>query len=157
MSPSPIWISPERTRSPSTHLCPVMHPINLHSFLAFLSYFGTGLGVLIVSVVLVTLVTPHKDFVLLRQGNVAAATALAGNLIGVALPLHSAITHSVSLVDALIWGLVACGIQVVAYLLANLVAGRISRQITDNMTAAGLFSAGVSIAVGLINAAAITP
>ncbi|AVQ07782.1 TPA: DUF350 domain-containing protein [Xanthomonas vasicola pv. zeae] len=134
-----------------------MNPINLHSFLAFLSYFGTGLGVLIVSVVLVTLVTPHKDFTLLRQGNVAAATALAGNLIGVALPLHSAITHSVSLIDALIWGLVACGIQVVAYLLANLVAGRISRQITDNITAAGIFSAGVSIAVGLINAAAITP
>ncbi|MCF5939304.1 DUF350 domain-containing protein, partial [Xanthomonas perforans] len=45
----------------------------------------------------------------------------------------------------------------VAYLLANLVAGRISRQITDNITAAGIFSAGVSIAVGLINAAAITP
>ncbi|WP_407549419.1 DUF350 domain-containing protein [Xanthomonas euvesicatoria] len=134
-----------------------MNPINLQSFLAFLSYFGTGLGVLIVSVVLVTLVTPHKDFTLLRQGNVAAATALAGNLIGVALPLHSAITHSVSLIDALIWGLVACGIQVVAYLLANLVAGRISRQVTDNITAAGIFSAGVSIAVGLINAAAITP
>ncbi|NIK01102.1 DUF350 domain-containing protein [Xanthomonas cannabis] len=134
-----------------------MNPINLQSFLAFLSYFGTGLGVLIVSVVLVTLVTPHKDFTLLRQGNVAAATSLAGNLIGVALPLHSAITHSLSLVDALIWGLVACGIQVVAYLLANLVAGRISRQITDNVTAAGIFSAGVSIAVGLINAAAITP
>ncbi|MCC4634046.1 DUF350 domain-containing protein [Xanthomonas nasturtii] len=134
-----------------------MNPINLQSFLAFLSYFGTGLGVLIVAVVLVTLVTPHKDFTLLRQGNVAAATALAGNLIGVALPLHSAITHSVSLIDALIWGVVACGIQVVAYLLANLVAGRISRQITDNVAAAGIFSAGVSIAVGLINAAAITP
>lgn len=134
-----------------------MNPINLQSFLAFLSYFGTGLGVLIVAVVLVTLVTPHKDFTLLRQGNVAAATALAGNLIGVALPLHSAITHSVSLVDALIWGVVACGIQVVAYLLANLVAGRISRQITYNVAAAGIFSAGVSIAVGLINAAAITP
>ncbi|MCW1978434.1 DUF350 domain-containing protein [Xanthomonas campestris] len=134
-----------------------MNPINLQSFLAFLSYFGTGLGVLIVAVVLVTLVTPHKDFTLLRQGNVAAATALAGNLIGVALPLHSAITHSVSLVDALIWGVVACGIQVVAYLLANLVAGRISLQITDNVAAAGIFSAGVSIAVGLINAAAITP
>ncbi|WDL16672.1 DUF350 domain-containing protein [Xanthomonas campestris] len=134
-----------------------MNPINLQSFLAFLSYFGTSLGVLIVAVVVVTLVTPHKDFTLLRQGNVAAATALAGNLIGVALPLHSAITHSVSLVDALIWGVVACGIQVVAYLLANLVAGRISRQITDNVAAAGIFSAGVSIAVGLINAAAITP
>ncbi|HEY0332706.1 MAG TPA: DUF350 domain-containing protein [Stenotrophomonas sp.] len=134
-----------------------MTPIDLQSLLAFLSYFGVGLGVLIASTVIVALITPHRDITLLRQGNAAAATALAGNLIGLALPLHSAISHSVSLVDALIWGVVAAAAQVVAYLLASVVAGRISRQITDNVVAAGIFSAGVSIAVGLINAAAITP
>lgn len=134
-----------------------MTPITLHSFLAFLAYFGTGLGVLVVATIIVALITPHRDITLLRQGNVAAATALAGNLIGLALPLHSAISHSVSLIDALIWGAVAAGAQVVAYLLASLVAGRISRQITDNVVSAGVFSAGVSIAVGLVNAAAITP
>ncbi|WP_022973279.1 DUF350 domain-containing protein, partial [Xanthomonas maliensis] len=116
-----------------------------------------GLGVLVIATVVVTLVTPHRDFTLLRQGNAAAATALAGNLIGIALPLHSAISHSVSLLDALIWGGVAVVVQVVAHLLANLVAGRISRQITDNVISAGIFSAGVSVSVGLINAAAITP
>jgi len=134
-----------------------MNPITLQSFLAFLSYFGVGVAVLVVAVVIVALITPHRDFTLLRQGNAAAATALAGNLVGIALPLHSAISHSVSLIDALIWGAVAAAIQVLAYLLANLVAGRISRQITDNVAAAGIFSAGVSIAVGLVNAAAITP
>ena len=134
-----------------------MNPISLESFLAFLSYFGLGLGVLAVAVLIVAVITPHRDFTLLRQGNAAAATALAGNLIGIALPLHSAISHSVSLVDALIWGAVAAVVQVVAYLLASLVAGQLSRQITGNVTAAGIFSAGVSIAVGLVNAAAITP
>lgn len=134
-----------------------MNPITLQSFLAFLSYFGVGVAVLVVAVVIVALITPHRDFTLLRQGNAASAAALAGNLVGIALPLHSAISHSVSLFDALIWGAVAAAIQVLAYLLANLVAGRISRQITDNVAAAGIFSAGVSIAVGLVNAAAITP
>ncbi|MBN6149552.1 DUF350 domain-containing protein [Xanthomonas sp. AmX2] len=134
-----------------------MHAITLQSFIAFLSYVGVGLGVLIAAVVVVALITPHRDFTLIRNGNAAAATAMSGTLIGIALPLHAAISYSVSLLDALIWGAVAAAIQVVAYLLARLVTGRISHQITDNVAAAGIFSAGVSIAVGLINAAAITP
>ena len=44
-----------------------------------------------------------------------------------------------------------------AYLIARAVSGRISSQITENVSAAGVFSTGVSIAVGLVNAAAMTP
>lgn len=131
--------------------------ISASSFLAFLAYFGLGLAVLIAAITIVTLITPHRDITLIRQGNVAAATAFAGSLIGVALPLHAAISHSVSLVDALIWGIVAAAIQVVAYLIARAVSGRISSQITEGVSAAGVFSAGVAIAVGLVNAAAMTP
>jgi putative membrane protein len=131
--------------------------ISASSFLAFLAYFGIGLAVLVAAITIVTLVTPHRDITLIRQGNVAAATAFAGSLIGVALPLHAAISHSVSLVDALIWGMVAAAIQVVAYLIARAVSGRISNHITEGVSAAGVFSAGVAIAVGLVNAAAMTP
>lgn len=131
--------------------------ISASSFLAFLAYFGLGLAVLVAAITIVTLITPHRDITLIRQGNVAAATAFAGSLIGVALPLHAAISHSVSLVDALIWGIVAAAIQVVAYLIARAVSGRISSQITEGVSAAGVFSAGVAIAVGLVNAAAMTP
>lgn len=131
--------------------------ITTESFLAFLSYFGLGLGLLIAGVAVVALITPHRDITLIRNGNAAAATAFAGTLIGIALPLQAAITHSVSLADAMIWGVVSTLIQVVAYALARLVSARISDQITDNVSAAGIFSAGVSISVGLINAAAMTP
>lgn len=131
--------------------------ITTESFLAFLSYFGLGLGLLIAGVAVVALITPHRDITLIRNGNAAAATAFAGTLIGIALPLQAAITHSVSLADAMIWGVVSTLIQVVAYALARLVSARISHQITDNVSAAGIFSAGVSISVGLINAAAMTP
>lgn len=135
----------------------MQHVITAQSFTAFLAFFGAGLAILIAAVVLVALITPHRDFTLIRQGSVAAATAFAGTLIGIALPLHAAITHSVSLVDAVIWGAVAAAVQVIAYLLTRAVVSGISKQITDNVQSAGIFAAGVSIAVGLINAAAMTP
>lgn len=127
------------------------------SLLDFVRYFAAGVVLLFAASGIVALITPHRDFTLIRQGNTAAATAFAGTLVGVAIPLQSAISHSVSLMDAVIWGGVASGIQVVAYLLARTMVGGISRQITDNVTSAGIFAAGVSIAVGLINAAAMTP
>ena len=134
-----------------------MQVITAQSFTAFLSYFGAGLGILIAAAVAVAMITPHREFTLIRNGNAAAATAFAGTLVGLALPLHAAITHSVSLVDAVIWGGVAVLVQIVAYLLARLVVGGITQQIDANQTAGGIAAAGVSIAVGLINAAAMTP
>ncbi|HEY5613314.1 MAG TPA: DUF350 domain-containing protein [Lysobacter sp.] len=132
-------------------------PITAQSFLAFLAYFGTGLGVLIVAAIVVSLVTPHHEVRLIRSGNTAAATAFAGTLVGLALPLHAAISNSVSLLDALLWGAVSAAVQVVAYLLTRAVSPRLSHHITENGMAAGILSAGVSISIGLVNAAAMTP
>lgn len=132
-------------------------PIDAQSFLAFLAYFGTGVGVLVAAVFVVALVTPHHEFRLIRNGNAAASIAFAGSLVGIALPLDAAITHSVSLLDALIWGAVSAVIQIAAYLVSRWVSPKLSQQITDNVAAAGIFSAGISISVGLINAAAMTP
>jgi len=132
-------------------------PITTQSFLAFLAYFGTGLGVLVVAAVVVSLVTPHHEVRLIRSGNSAAATAFAGTLVGLALPLHAAISNSVSLLDALLWGAVSVAVQVGAYLLTRLVSPKLSHHITENGMAAGILSAGVSISIGLVNAAAMTP
>lgn len=132
-------------------------PITAQSFLDFLAYFGTGLGVLIVAAIVVSLVTPHREVRLIREGNTAAAIAFAGTLVGLALPLHAAISHSVSLLDALVWGAVSTAIQIVAYLLTRVVSPKLSQHITDNEVAAGILAAGASISVGLINAAAMTP
>jgi len=132
-------------------------PINAHSFLNFLAYAGTGIGVLILAALAVLMITPHRELSLIREGNSAAAVAFSGTLIGLALPLHSAISNSVSLIDAAIWGAVSVVVQLFAFLLARLGAPKLSQQITNNQVAAGIFSAGVSISVGLINAAAMTP
>ena len=132
-------------------------PITAQSFLAFLAYFGTGLGVLVVAAIVVSLVTPHHEVRLIRSGNSAAATAFAGTLVGLALPLHAAISNSVSLLDALLWGAVSAAVQIGAYLLTRVVSPKLSHHITENGMAAGILSAGVSISIGLVNAAAMTP
>ena len=132
-------------------------PITAQSFLAFLAYFGTGLGVLVLAAIVVSLVTPHHEVRLIRSGNTAAATAFAGTLVGLALPLHAAISNSVSLLDALLWGAVSAAVQIVAYLLTRVVSPKLSHHITENGMAAGILSAGVSISIGLVNAAAMTP
>ena len=131
--------------------------ITLDSFLAFLTYFGVGLGVLFAAAVIVLLVTPHSEIRLIRAGNTAAAIAFGGSLVGLALPVHSAISHSVSLLDAVIWGLVAAVVQVLAFVIARVASGSLSKQIDDNVVSAGIFSAAIAISMGLVNAAAITP
>lgn len=131
--------------------------ITLESFLAFLTYFGAGIGVLLVAATIVLLVTPHSEIRLIRAGNTAAAIAFGGSLVGLALPIHSAVSHSVSLMDALIWGLVAAVVQVLAFAIARVASRQLSKQIDDNVVSAGIFSAAVAISVGLVNAAAITP
>jgi putative membrane protein len=135
----------------------MQHAITLDSFLAFLTYFGVGLGVLFAAAAIVLLVTPHSEIRLIRAGNTAAAVAFGGSLVGLALPVHSAISHSVSLLDAVIWGLVAAVVQVLAFLVARVASGTLSKQIDDNVVSAGIFSAAIAISMGLVNAAAITP
>ncbi len=131
--------------------------ITLQSFLAFLTYFGVGLGVLFAAVAIVLLVTPHSEITLIRAGNSAAAVAFSGTLLGLALPIHAVIQHSVSALDALIWGLVAAVVQVLAYFIAFIASRTLSKQINDGVLSAGIFSAAIAISVGLVNAAAMTP
>jgi putative membrane protein len=131
--------------------------IPLDSFIAFLTYFGAGVGMLLAAAAIVVLVTPHSEIRLIRAGNSAAAAAFGGSLIGLALPIHSAISHSVSLWDATIWSAVAAVVQVLAFAIARLASGKLSQQINANVLSAGIFSAAIAISVGLINAAAITP
>lgn len=131
--------------------------ITLQSFLAFLTYFGVGLVVLFAAVAIVLLITPHSEITLIRAGNSAAAVAFSGTLLGLALPIHAVIQHSVSALDALIWGLVAAVVQVLAYFIADFASRTLSKQINDGVLSPGIFSAAIAISVGLVNAAAMTP
>lgn len=123
---------------------------------AFLLYFGLAALLLVVFARLYTWITPHREFDLIRANNPAAAVAFGGALIGFALPLSSAISFSTSVLDFLIWALVALIVQLVVFFVARLVVSDLSGRITRGEVGAGLFAASAAIAVGLVNAASMT-
>jgi len=124
---------------------------------AFLTYFGVAIVLLLLFAFIYTRLTAHDEFALIRQGKSAAAVALGGSLLAFVLPLSSAIIHSVSLVDFVIWGLIALVIQIATFFAVRIFLPNLSQRISNNEMAAGLFVALASVAVGAINAACMTP
>ncbi|MCB5226394.1 DUF350 domain-containing protein [Alishewanella sp. 16-MA] len=123
---------------------------------SFLAYFALAIVSLLLFIRLYSWVTPHDEFGLIRANNPAAAVAFAGALIGFALPLSSAITHSLSLLDCAIWGAVALLVQVLTFFVSQLALKQLPERITKGDIAAGIFSAGCSISVGMLNAACMS-
>jgi putative membrane protein len=102
-------------------------------------------------------VTPYHEGTLIREGNVAAALALGGALIGYVLPLASALSHTVSLVEFCAWAALAGVIQIAAFTLIRMVVMKdVAARIERGELASGVYLASISIAVGLINAACMT-
>src|SRR5688500_17534347 len=73
----------------------------------FLAYFAAALALAVAFLALYVMVTPHREFTLIREGNAAAATQLVGTFLGFAIPVAVVISNSVSLPDMLLWGAVA--------------------------------------------------
>lgn len=102
-------------------------------------------------------VTPYNEKALIRAGNVSAAIALAGALIGYVLPLASALSHTVSLPEFAAWATLAGVIQIAAFTGVRLVAlPDVKARVEANEISIGVYMAGISIAVGLLNAACMT-
>jgi putative membrane protein len=102
-------------------------------------------------------VTPYNEKTLIRAGNTSAAIALAGALIGYALPLASALSHTVSLPELAAWATLAGIIQIAAFTGVRLIAlPDVKARIEANEVSIGIYLAGISIAVGLLNAACMT-
>ena len=123
---------------------------------SFLQYFATGLGLTLIYIVAYSMMTPHKEWQLIRENVPAAAIAFGGSLIGFVLPLSSAIESSVDLLDSVIWGGVALIVQLLTFLLVRLLIPGISDKISHNEMASGIWLASASIAAGLLNAACMT-
>lgn len=118
----------------------------------FLSYLCAGVALVAAYSLVYTRLTAHDEFGLIQSGNAAAALAFALNLIGFALPLSSAIAHSASLVDCLIWGIIALLVQVAAYLFARWRMSDVSDRIAKGDWAAALWLGGLSLTAGMLNA-----
>jgi putative membrane protein len=119
-------------------------------------YFGAAIVAVTIFVAIYVMITPHREFTLIRQGNTAAAISLGGAIVGYTIPLAKAVAQSESISDLLIWGAVALVAQLVAYGITRIVLPHLSADVKESKTASGIFLAAISIAIGLLNAAAMT-
>jgi putative membrane protein len=119
----------------------------------FLAYFATGVVLIGVFTLLYSNLTPHREFALIRDGNNAAAIAMVGGLLGFVVPLASVIAHSVALIEVAVWGLIALFVQLGGFLLARTVLPHLPQSIEAGNVADALFLAGLSLALGILDAA----
>ena len=123
---------------------------------AFLSYFGVSVALLIAFGFVYGKLTPHHEFDLIKANKSAGAVAFGGSLLGFVLPLLSAISNSVSLIDCILWGVVAFVIQILTFFCLRLFIRDLSQRIAKDEMASGVFVAFTSVAVGALNAASMT-
>ena len=129
---------------------------SLTGIVAHLVYFGIASVAVVVFVAIYVTVTPHHEFRLIRQGNTAAAISLGGVILGYTFPLAKAVAQSVSISEMLLWTGVAMVAQLAAYGITRLILPQLSAHVDEGRTASGVFLAAIAVAIGLLNAAAMT-
>ena len=134
---------------------------DLHGFggnaLAFLVAFVVAGVFTVVFKLIYQWVTPYNEAKLIREGNVAAALALGGALVGYVLPLASALSNTVSLVEFCAWAALAGVIQIAAFTLVRTVVMKdVAARIEKGEIAAGVYLLSISLGVGVLNAACMT-
>jgi putative membrane protein len=129
---------------------------SLTGIVAHLVYFAVAIVAVVVFVATYVTATPHHEFRLIREGNAAAAVSLGGAILGYTIPLAKAVSQSQSLSDMLLWSGVALVAQLAAYGVTRVVLPRLSSSVDEGKTASGIFLAAISVAVGMLNAAAMT-
>lgn len=121
----------------------------------FLAWFGVAAALAGLFVVAYLWLTPQREIALVRAGNLSASLCLSSALLGLVMPLASALAHSVSLGDLASWGLVALLLQLLAHLGTRLLLRDLRGRIERDEVAAAVLCSAIHVGVGVLNAAAM--
>ena len=124
----------------------------------FALYFAASIALLFIFKILYAFVTPHDEWKLVKEDkNLAAAVGFGGAMIGFSIALAGAATNSLSIVDFVVWGVVAIIAQSLAFALLRFTfMPKIAERINQNEVSAGAMLAAMSVSVGLLNAACMS-
>ncbi|MFY9143084.1 DUF350 domain-containing protein [Sulfuricurvum sp.] len=131
----------------------------LDYFLSFGLYFATAVGIMTLFLFLYALVTPYDDYAMIfESNNTASALSFGGAVLGLCIPLYSALVHSVSYSDFAAWAAVAMGIQLLLAFGLTRLRGRfnVKNHIENGDVAVGAFMAFLSLSLGLVNAGSMS-
>ena len=122
----------------------------------YLLHLLTATALIMVFFVAYTYVTPFDEVLLIRQGNNAAALSLGGALIGFSLTVASSILHTDTYYQFLAWAVGAMIVQILVYVVTAKLLHISKGHIEAGNTAFGGLIGGLSLSLGIINAACIS-
>ena len=85
-----------------------------------------------------------------------SAISFSGAILGLAVPLAFCMANSVNVWDIVIWGILALVLQLLTYRLADLLLKDLPRRIASDEVGAAILVAAIKLAVGSLNAAALS-
>ncbi|HXR85341.1 MAG TPA: DUF350 domain-containing protein [Stellaceae bacterium] len=125
-------------------------------FPVLLVQLATTTVLFVIGVAIYVRLTPYRELTLIRQGNVAAAITLSGQMLALAIPLGAMLAHSVNLPDIVLWGVVALILQLIAFATAAVLVRDLRHAIERGEIAPALVLATAQIVAGIFNAAAMS-
>ena len=128
----------------------------LNGSAAFVETFVVSLVLLAVFAGVYSLLTAHHEMALIRNDNKAAALSFGGAVVGFVIPVGKAVAQSSDMTDLLVWAAIAFVAQLLAYGAAALLVPHLRKSIEDDHVASGILLAALAIAIGVLNASAMT-
>ena len=131
----------------------------MNALLLTLLYFVVSIVIVLIGVGLFGLVTTkYKDWDEIAEGNSAVALSVGGKIIGLSIILMFAILQGDTVSVTLLWGAIGVVLQIVVYLLFDLLTPKFSVQgkLKEGNMAVGIISCCVSIGLGFVIGASIT-
>ncbi|MCH9813857.1 MAG: DUF350 domain-containing protein [Epsilonproteobacteria bacterium] len=129
------------------------------SFIYFILYFVTAIAVVLLFLFIYAKVTPYDDYkMIFEEKNLSSSIGFSGAILGLCIPLYSALISSISYFDFVVWAFVAMLIQLTFAYAMTRVQGKFSfeKHINDNNLPVGVLMAFLSISIGLLNAGAMS-
>ncbi len=113
-------------------------------------------GIFLAGLIIYFSLTPYRELRLLREGNVAAAIVLAGEMLALAVPLAAMMAHSANVPDIVLWGVVTIILQLIAAAAVAVVLRHLPSAIERGEIAPALVVAAAQLSAGILNAAAMS-
>lgn len=130
--------------------------LNLANVPNYLAYYGTIMVLVAVLAFAYKLVTPYDEWKLIRDNNKSAALSLGGVIIGFVVALKSIAAGSGSLLDLLLWGVIALVTQIIVFFVVDRMLGGVKDGIEQDKLSYGIILGSIHIAAGVANAGALT-
>ncbi|MCR9222472.1 MAG: DUF350 domain-containing protein [Hyphomonas sp.] len=121
----------------------------------FLLMTGTAGILLVLASTVYILLTPWKELALVRGGNGAAGLALSGAIAGLAIPIASCLASSLTLLDLIVWGVVALLLQLLTYRIIDMLLRDIPTRIQNDEAGAAIVLIAAKLAAAMILAAGL--